>query len=263
MFCFTMALRSKAVSSDWKKISRLCEASIRSAYHQINSDIKILVVCHETPELEESYDNRVEIINVDFPRPNEILAEGSNDEETKHKIQMQDKWKKIAVGVVRAGELNPDFMMLMDADDLVSRHLSEYVASHPTANGWILKKGYRYSYGSRWIYVNDCYNCGTNAIVNSKLIDFPKSTAPEEIKKCVILTSGHTIIEKTLAEMGTPLTPLPFLGGTQVVGYGNNASDLVSIQGRPTIRQLLGRFRRTRWLSPQLKQEFSIPSVNQ
>lgn len=260
MFCFTMALRSKAVSNDWKKISSLCEASIRSAYHQINPEIKIILVCHETPELEESYDNRVEIINVDFPRPNEILAESKHDDETKYHIQMEDKWRKIAVGVVRAGELNPNFMMLMDADDLVSRRLSEYAASHPTANGWIFKKGYRYSYGSRWIYVDDNYNCGTNAIVNSKLIDFPKSTAPEEIKKCVILTSGHTIIEKTLAELGTPLTPLPFLGGVQVVNYGNNASNLVGVGGRPTIRQILGRLRRTRWLSPKLRREFSIPS---
>jgi hypothetical protein len=259
MFCFTMALRSKAVSKDWKKISQLCEASIRSAYHQINSDIKIIVVCHETPELEETYDDRVEIINVDFPRPNEILAAGKNDNESKYEIQMKDKWKKIAVGVARAGELNPKFMMLMDADDLVSRRLSQFASSHPNSNGWILKKGYRYSYGSPWIYVDDNYNCGTNAIVNSQLIEFPKSTAPEEIKKCVILTSGHTIIEKTLAELGTPLTPLPFLGAIQVVDYGNNASNLLARGGSGTIRQFLGRLRRTRWLSPKLRQEFSIP----
>ena len=253
MFCFVMALKSKAVSKNWERVSSLFEASLCSAYQQINPNIKIIVVCHETPKLNESYDERVEIINVDFPPPAKLDT----------KLTMQDKWNKLAVGLVRAGELNPEFIMIMDADDLVSNRLAEFAQYSPSCNGWIFKKGYQYRYGSRWIYVNDHYNCGTNAIVNAKLINFPQTTDREEIKKCVVLTTGHLGIETTLAELGTPLTPLPFFGGVQIVKHGDNDSDLWVEHGRPSIRQLLGRFRRTRWLSPQLRQEFSIPSVNQ
>jgi len=245
-----MALKSKTVSNNWELVSKLFEASLHSAYQQINSDIKIIVVCHETPHLENFYDDRVEIINVDFPPPNELNT----------KLTMKDKWNKLAVGLVRAGELNPDFMMLMDADDLVSRRLSQFAQSNPNSNGWILNKGYKYRYGSRWIYVDDRYNCGTNAIVNAKLIEFPKNTTPEEIGKCVILTTGHLGIEKTLTDLGTPLTPLPFPGAVQIVGHGDNDSDLWRNQkGRPTLRQFLGKLRRTRWLTPRLRREFGIP----
>jgi hypothetical protein len=182
LLCFIIALKSKFVSNDWSKVSKLFEASLWSAYNQIDPDFRIIVVCHETPQLEKKYDERVELINVDFSPPDLKGLEKID----RSRVCMQDKWKKLSIGMIRAGTFNPDFIMIMDADDLVSRKLSQYANAHLTSNGWIFKQGYRYRYGSRWVYVDDHFNCGTNAIVSNKLIHFPKGLASEEINQCLV-----------------------------------------------------------------------------
>jgi hypothetical protein len=248
MLCFLMALKSRAVSKDWEKVSRLFENTLRSAYHQTHPDFKVIVVCHETPHLSQHYDDRVEIINVDFPPPVQPITE----------LTMQDKWGKLAIGMIRVGELNPDFLMIMDADDLVSNRLSEFVHAHPDANGWALKQGYTYNDGDRWIYCNDHFSCGSDAIVSGRLIQFPKDLTAESVNNCIVLRWGHTIIAEKLAELGKPLMPLPFLGATQVVNHGDNDSHAPSKEQWHSLRFFLGKIRRTRFLTQKIRREFSI-----
>jgi hypothetical protein len=255
MLCFITALKSKSVSNDWIKVSRLFEDSLQSAYSQTNPDFRIIVVCHEIPLLKKSYDARVEFICVDFPPPFLDGLEGLE----RSKSCMQDKWKKLAVGMIRVGEIKPDYVMIMDADDLVSQRLSEYVKDYPSLNGWILKQGYRYELSSRWIYVNNHFNCGTNAIVGSKLIHFPKSLAPDEINRCVILSNGHTVIEKKMIELGTPLSPLPFLGAVYLYNHGDNdSSSYVNFKRWKGFRSFLRIMLNARLLTRKIKQEFSM-----
>jgi len=73
MFCFIIAVKSKAVSKNWARVCELFEAALRSTYHQIDPDFKIIVVCHDTPEVSGTYDGRVEYINVDFPPPRQPI----------------------------------------------------------------------------------------------------------------------------------------------------------------------------------------------
>ena len=256
MLCFIIALKSKLVSNDWFKVSRLFEASLLSAYNQIDPDIRIIIVCHENPHLEKNYDERVEFINVDFSPP---ALKGLESLE-RSKACMQDKWKKLRIGMIRAGSLNPNFIMIMDADDLVNHKLSQYTNAHLDSNGWIFKRGYRYQYGSKWVYVDDRFNCGTNAIISSKLISFPTSLASEEISQCVVLSNGHTVIEKKLAEFGTPLEPLPFMGAMYIHGHGDNDSSfhMTSSKSWQSLRFFLGGVRRTRPLNRRIRQEFSM-----
>jgi hypothetical protein len=251
MLCFITALKSKVVSKNWETVSALFENSLRSAYEQIDPDFKIIVVCHEIPHLTLDYDDRIEFITVDFPPPEKLVTE----------LTMQDKWKKLAIGMVRAGELKPDFIMFLDADDLVSNRLSQYVNQHKTANGWMLKHGYTYQFRSNWVDFNDCFHCGSDSIVSSKLINFPQDLSEQSIRNCIVLRWGHTIIGEKLAEQGTPLEPLPFLGAMQVVNYGDNDSSLyTSQQTWYGLRHFLGKVRRTRRLGPRLKHEFSMLS---
>ena len=256
MLCFIIALKSKSVSNDWQKVSRLFEASLHSAYNQIDPDLHILVVCHETPDLEKNYDERVELINVDFSPPALAGLEGLD----RSKACMRDKWKKLSIGMIKAGELNPDFVMIMDADDLVSCKLSQYANAHLNSTGWIFKRGYRYQFNSQWIHIDDNFNCGTNAIVSGNLIRFPESLADEEINQCVVLSNGHTVIEKKLTELGTPLKPLPFMGATYVYGHGDNDSSsyTTSLKNWQGLRFFAGHVRRTRPLSQKIRKEFSI-----
>jgi hypothetical protein len=251
MLCFVMALKSKLVSKNWQKVSEVFENSLRSAYSQIDPNFKVIVVCHEIPILTDQYDERVEFIQVNFPPPTELVTQKT----------MADKWRKLAVGMVRVGEINPDFVMIMDADDLVSNQLSQYVNAHKSANGWMLRRGYTYSHNSPWIYKNNHFTCGSDAIVGSRLIQFPKDLEPKSIDNCVVLKWGHTIIGEKLKEAGTPLETLPFRGAIYVCDHGDNDSalDVRPSQKRwPSPRYLLAKLKQTQFLSRTIKEEFSI-----
>ena len=64
MLCFITALKSKAVASDWIRVCELFESTLRSAYNQTDPDFRIIVVCHERPDLKERYDDRVVALRV-------------------------------------------------------------------------------------------------------------------------------------------------------------------------------------------------------
>lgn len=246
MLCFIMALKSKKTSNNWERVSELCERSLQSVYGQTDPEFRVILVCHETPILREKYDHRLETINVDFPLPSKMEAE----------LAMRDKWQKLAVGMVRVGEHKPDFVMIMDADDLVSNKLVAYSKKNPAVNGWILKAGYRYHYGSSWVdREKEKFNCGTNAIINANLIRFPQDTSPEEVSQCILLTAGHTIIENKMSDMGYPLKVLPFFGAIYICSHGDNWTQNHSWRG---IKAHLGKLRRTRWLSKKIRNEFSL-----
>jgi hypothetical protein len=178
---------------------------------------------------------------------------------------MIDKWTKLAHGLVVTRSLQPDFVMLMDADDLVSCRLAAFANANKTSNGWIFRKGYFWRQGARWMQYTDQFNCGTNAIVSSRLIKFPMDVVPASIQECVILKNGHMTIEQALREQGTPLEPLPFPGAVWFFGHGDNWSFQAEGGFRRWygLRHWLGSLRlrslrRWRFLYPSLKREFGL-----
>lgn len=259
-----MALKSQSVSSNWESVCRILEKTLRSVCAQTDSNLRVFVVCHEIPQLAGFSDPRVEFLSVDFPAP----------DLSQKKSRQEDKFKKLAVGLSRARDFNPDFLMLMDADDLVSRRLVEYAHAHPNANGWAFEKGYTYDAGSPWLFLrNDLYKvCGTSAVINARLVELPEDPV-RDFEECVILRYGHTAIRGQLDSRGTPLEPLPFPGAIYVLSHGeNNASHLRQPSGikQPTtlldhVRQILGNQRRFITTLPQrklatsaLRREFSL-----
>jgi hypothetical protein len=89
-------------------------------------------------------------------------------------------------------------------------------------------------------------------------VKFPKNLDSQSINDCILLRWGHTIIGEKLAEQGTPLAPLPFLGVAQVVNHGDNDSHAPSSQKWVSLRYFLGRLRRTRYLNTKIRSEFSL-----
>jgi len=162
--------------------------------------------------------------------------------------------------MVRAGELQPDFVMIMDADDLVSNQIVQYANVHKESNGWMLKQGYIYEYGSQWINYTEHFSCGSNSIVSSKLIQFPEDLSEQSINNCIILRWGHTIICEKLAELRTPLSPLPFIGAVYILNHGENDSSLCTSSERywHGVRYFLAKMRRIRPLTRRVKTDFSM-----
>jgi len=207
MFCFITALKSKAVSKDWARVCELFESALRSANQQTDPDFRIIVVCHEKPDVRGTYDDRVQFVSVGFPPP----------PPTEMKLLMLDKWKKLAVGVREAERFKPDFIMFQDADDLVSRRIVAHAHANRSANGFVIRRGYEWVYGKSWITLQNELHCGTDSIVNTRLFEYPKDLAQETVERCLILRYGHTQIEQECARRGAPLLLLPFRGAIYTV----------------------------------------------
>jgi len=252
VIAFIVALKAKPLANNWERVCRLFEATLQSVYNQTDGDFRLIAVCHDRPALRHTYDGRLEFIHADFPPPPGV-----------HDFMMQDKWKKLALGVKRAGELEPGFVMLMDADDLVSDRLVAHAKKYPDSNGWVINRGYYYAFGSRWIERANNYNCGTNAIVSSRFIRFPKDLGEDSLGGCIILRWGHMRIAEKLAKHGTPLEPLPFRGGIYVHRHGDNATDLGPWGGKPPWKPgwLVHQIRTYQFLGPRVIKEFSLKQI--
>jgi hypothetical protein len=247
----------------------------------------VAVVCHEIPTILHLEHPRIHFLQVDFPPP-----QRDNDD------MCVDKALKLSVGAEWAISKGYDYVMYTDADDLVSRRISEFVAVHGGGNGWYTPSEFFYAYGSRWLvkHFRAPMNSGPVVVVKSNLLKF--ATVPfndtwlELIleggeKKYVDLLAGrrrrtntlaavgHSLYQRLMKAQGYPLEPLPFAGyavinhadSTSHVPGGLGSANLEDTAARRTLRSRLGRLKRigsrlpaVRPLTHAVRGEFTIPA---
>ena len=219
MLIFVMALKSKQVSHRWEQVERLFENTLRSVCAQTSDKFKVVVVCHEKPDIRFTHKNVI-YFSVDFPIPR-------NFEERR-----SDKRRKHLAGLMYASQFNPTHTMYVDADDYVVRHLAEFVENNSTSPGWFFQEGYVYPNLGNVIYVNrkNFHQwCGTSNIIRHDLRDIPKDTSDSSIDYDRLYV-GHTAVDTyLLEEKGARICPLPFRGAIYNVGHGENIRDFRKI----------------------------------
>src|SRR5262245_47426703 len=129
-FAFAIPLKSKVVSRDWSIVGRLLARTVRSLLNQSHSNFRIFLACHEIPEIAELQDPRVEVLQAKFDAPL-YQAEFMIDKHRKREL-IAARWRTLGGG----------YMMSVDADDLVSNRLVEYVMRQPSKRGFLVTKGY-------------------------------------------------------------------------------------------------------------------------
>mgnify|MGYP002543809520 CR=1 FL=1 len=254
MIYFVIPLMSKQVAKDWDMVSTLFNRTLWSCYNQTDPNFKILVACHEIPTLNRKYDDRVEFIKVtekDAPIP-------KTQEE-----KMIDKGYKTHTLAMRLRELGGGYAMMVDADDLVSCHLAEFIAHHPNENGYYVKTGYVYFVGDNYMKVLPKFSSGSACIVNYKIDDLPDSYPQIMTANCDdnkwIIRKRHGGVVPACKAAGRPLKPLPFKGAVYVLGSGENHS----LYGKTTkyqtrLREIRELFAIKHPIKGKLKREFSI-----
>lgn len=207
MMIFVIPVKSQKVSTEWSEACRLFDLCLRSVCNQTSPDFRVLVICHERPQV-TFFNPKVQYIEVDFPIPKPTYG-SKND----------DKTKKILLGLVAARELNPTHIMVVDADDRVSKYIAEFVSSNPTSNGWYVDKGYEYADGGQKLFVRrqGFYKiCGTSNIINYNLLSIPDEVPSYSNIVADRFLTGHALAKGDLASMGYPISPLPFFGAIYV-----------------------------------------------
>jgi hypothetical protein len=208
MLVFLIPIKSPKVATSWIELSKMFERCLRSVCNQTSSEFQVIVICHEIPEI-SFHHHHVKYIQVDFPVPGSAYTE-----------KIADKRKKLAVGLLAARELQPTHIMLVDADDCISKRLVSYVAQNPKSNGWYVDSGYEYEEGSSKIIVHkeNFYKlCGTCNIINYRLFSLPEKVVGDEpLTGHDAFLEGHPLAKRDLAARGTPIEPLPFPGAIYI-----------------------------------------------
>lgn len=219
MIYFGVTLRSKAASKNWDHVMQDFNRTLASICAQTDPDFHVIVACHELPELEKQYDDRVEFLQTDIPCP-------TNPHE-----MMQDKGYKLSIIGKRIRELGGGYTMIVDADDLISSRVAAYVNSHPGKNGFAPKYGYVHVMGESCVRrtLHPDQICGSCIIVNYTIDDLPAelpASPRDESAKGYILRRAHPTIRPHMAQIGRPLERLPFPATVYIRGTGDNHSML-------------------------------------
>ncbi len=211
MLVFIVPVKSSQLASDWALFSNLFERTLKSICNQKNQDFRVVVACHELPEI--TYENdKVEFLSVDFDRPKLV----EDDWHKNRQLKEADKANKILFGYKKAQSYNPDYVMVVDADDCISNRITEFVSKQDkTAPGWYISRGYYYKEGTNYLLLNrKTFNnlCGSCIIIRTDLFEQLLTRDPW-------LYYYHEL--KELAD-GNSLKPLPFAGALYSMINGEN-----------------------------------------
>lgn len=235
MLVFIVPLRSSQTSTSWEQVSKLFERCVKSLCNQTSPEFKVIVVCHERPVTKFEHP-QLTYINVDFPIP---VWENNSDTYTRE----TDRSRKIWTGLNNIQQFQPSHVMVVDADDLVSKHLASFVKEHSQSNGWSIETGYECCEGSNRAYYmsNRFYDkCGTSSIIRYELLDSYKKFQFADVKGFQFL--HHQSISDLMSKNGTPLEPLPF-DGIYIVGHGENlwwaSTSLSKMGSKSNFKELL------------------------
>lgn len=218
MLLFLIPLKSSKVSNSWENTCLLLERSLRSICAQTHADFKVLVVCHEKPQLAFQH-AAIEFLSVDFPRPKPV----DYNEAFPMREPNRDKHKKVLFGLLHAQTLGPSHVVLMDADDLVSQQLVAFVGQNETSPGWYIEQGFEYCEGSeKLVFIKDRFygKCGSSHIVRFDLLEkIAQNTSIDTVDHRFL---HHQDVRRLVEEQGAALAPLPFPGAVYVTNHGDN-----------------------------------------
>jgi hypothetical protein len=136
---FSISLAGKDDQATWQKRCSLLGHTLRSIFNQTDSHFKIVIVGHEYPDITEMNDKRITFIRCFFDKPKDRAQ------------SLLDKRRKRIIGALYISKKRGGYIIWLDADDLVSRKLVQYMRKKADPNGYIFLKGYALDHSSKII----------------------------------------------------------------------------------------------------------------
>jgi hypothetical protein len=272
---FLIPIASSQRAKDWHLACALFKQTLLSVFNSSEKNYCVVVAGHEPPNHELPQDHRFKFLSLDHPAPS--LDHGY------WFAAIRDKLMKLAAAWEYAkATWNPEYVMKLDWDDLVSSRLVEWLVSAQDEAGYLIKHGWIFrSHGRRFIERTEYFDrvCGSCLIIRSDLADQSGpfvtevegavlddaasqfaaadhySLIPGAATGTLLLNDCHQRYAAQFAYLGHRLATVPFNAAVCRLGHGNNAG----IQSRTeTARMFLGRLRRTRLITPGIRKEFML-----
>jgi hypothetical protein len=272
---FLIPIASVRRIKNWGLACTLFRQTLSSIFNSTVQNYCVAVAGHEAPDFQLPQSPRFKYLSLEHALPSEECG--------RYVASVKDKMIKLAAAWEYAKSAwNPQYVMKLDWDDLISSRLVEWLASAENQAGYLLRYGWVWRAESRYLVQCTEYFdrvCGSCLIIRSDLADRtgPFLThvegielGPEgdrfaandhyslvpgsEIGK-LLLNDSHQRYAAQFDYLGHRLSTVPFNAAVCRLGHGNNT-------GQPprkdTARMLLGRIRRTRLITPRLRNEFML-----
>ena len=215
MMGFAISLRSKRTTDDWERCVRLLEGTLRSILNQTVGGFRAVVGCHEIPDGLTRWDERISFEPIDYPVPIYV------DE------WEADKQRKREIATLAAYRAGCHYVMPLDADDLVSNRLVDYVLTEKPEYGCVVTKGYEYSLANDSFSVAPRFNriCGSCGIFRWRDGELPEE--PWQFGSFAYrdqVNSAHPSWLERGERIGRPLVAVPFPAVAYVRDTGQNLS---------------------------------------
>jgi hypothetical protein len=251
---FSIPLAAKRDEAGWEIACRLLRHTLGSILGQTDPEFEIVITGHDRPPIEELDDTRVSFLHAPFAPPRDQSA------------FLADKGRKRRHNARHIRARGGGYIVFMDADDLVSRHLVKYIRAFGHPHGYIFKRGYVLDYQSGAIGpipgarqgAFDQY-CGSCAAIHFSPQEIGVTDAVQRLSLYGQFRN-HTKWEEIAARIGRPLHPVPF----PVAIYVLNTSQNISAAGRRskrTKRWIVEPHRRQTCLTPEMVTEFALAPV--
>ena len=279
IIAFLIPFASPQVKSDWSTACAHLRQTLTSIQNSTSGNYCVVVAGHEPPDFDVQSDPRFSLLTLNDPLPSH---------ENFHASLVLDKLGKIAAAWQHAKpKWNPKYVMKLDADDLISSRLVNWLGNADGAAGYLVRHGWIWRSGARHlIQRTECFHrtCGSCLIVRSDVADNTgpfltsfegaalgeassrfaakdqRSLVPGAKTTTLLLNDSSIRYEAQFGYLGLALSTVPF----SAVVYRTGNPD--SVEGRwrpkgPQIRRprmLIGKIRRTRFITDTLRKEFML-----
>ncbi len=262
-------------AKDWGLACALFGQTLSSVFNSTVQNYCVVVAGHEPPDFQLRQHPTFKFLSLDHALPS--LERGY------WFAAVKDKMIKLAAAWDYAKSVwNPDYVMKLDWDDLISSKLVDWILSAKDEAGYLIKYGWIWRESARdFVQRTEHFDrvCGSCLIIRSDLADKTGpfltdvegavldeagsrfaaadqySLVPGAGTGTLLLNDCHQRYSAQFAYLGHGLATVPFSAAVCRVGHGNNAG----IQSRrQTARMFLGRVRRTRLITPKLRKEFML-----
>jgi len=269
-------IASRRRINDWNIACGYFKQTLSSIFNSTDGNYCVVVAGHEPPDFQLPEDPRFKFLSLDHPLPS---LEGGH-----YLAAVKDKMIKLsATWSYTKAAWNPQYVMKLDWDDLVSSRLVDWLVSAGKEAGYLIKHGWIWRAGSHhFVQRTEQFDrvCGSCLIIRSDLADRTGpflthvegtnldeegyrfaandhySLVPGSGTGTLLLNDTHQRYTAQFAYLGHQLATVPFSAAVCRIDHGNNAGD--PAPPRRTMRMLLGRIRRTRLITSGLRKEFML-----
>ena len=273
---FLIPFASRRTKSRWDIACADLRQTLKSVHNSTSESYCLVVAGHEPPDFNIETNEKVCFLSVEHGLPHHQDAVVSG---------RLDKLAKIAAAWNYAkSRWHPHYLMKLDADDLISSRLVEWLESFGREPGYLIQHGWVWRSGARHLLQSTEYLdrvCASCLIIRSDIADQKGpfltevegfqlnevslnfagsdhySLIPGSGTSTLLLNDSHQRYAAQFTYLGHKLSTLPF----RAVMYriGNPDSNSAALEtGRRSLRMILGTIRRTKLMTRTVKREFAL-----